>query len=83
MRVKLKKVRGLHDTILSTLEQEDAEHELETALSRVDRMQELIAKIECCMNKVAKESIDPSRVMSPSIPLLPGSKSSVTRTRNT
>ena len=46
----------LDDTILSILEQEDAEQELETVLSRDDRIQELIVKIERCMNNVPKES---------------------------
>ena len=49
---KLRKVRELDDTILSILEQEDAEEELETVLFRNDRIQELIVKIERCMNKV-------------------------------
>ena len=49
---KLRKVRELDDTILSILEQEDAEKELETVLFRNDRIQELIVKIERCMNKV-------------------------------
>ena len=48
----LRKVRELDDTILSILEQEDAEKELETVLFRNDRIQELIVKIERCMNKV-------------------------------
>ena len=43
---KLTKVRELDDTILSILEQKDAEKELETNLSRDDRIQELIVKIE-------------------------------------
>ena len=43
---KLRKVRELDDTILSILEQKDAEKELETNLSRDDRIQELIVKIE-------------------------------------
>ena len=67
---KLRKVRELDDIILSILEQEDAEQELETASSRDDRIQELIVKIERCMNKVPKESIEPSRVMSSSSPSL-------------
>ena len=49
---KLRKVRELDDTILSILEQEDAEKELETVLFRNDRIQELTVKIERCMNKV-------------------------------
>ena len=49
---KLRKVRELDDTILSILEQEDAEKELETVLFRNNRIQELIVKIERCMNKV-------------------------------
>ena len=49
---KLRKVRELDDTILSILEQEDAEKELETVLSCNDRIQELTVKIERCMNKV-------------------------------
>ena len=60
----------LDDTILSILEQEDAVQELETVLSRDDRIQELIVKIERCMNKVPKESIEPSHVMSSSNPSL-------------
>ena len=47
---KLRKVVQLDDTVLSILEQEDAEQELETPLFRDDRIQELIVKIECCMN---------------------------------
>ena len=43
---KLTKVQELDDTILSILEQKDAEKELETNLSRDDRIQELIVKIE-------------------------------------
>ena len=57
-------MRELDDTILSILEQEDAEKELETVLSCYD------VKIERCMNKVAKESIELSRVMSSSSPSL-------------
>ena len=47
---KLRKVVQLDDTVLSILEQEDAEQELETPLFRGDRIQELIVKIERCMN---------------------------------
>ena len=47
---KLRKVVQLDDTVLSILEQEDAEQELETPLFRDDRIQELIVKIERCMN---------------------------------
>ena len=47
---KLRKVVQLDDTVLSILEQEDAEQELETPLFRDDRIQELIVKIEHCMN---------------------------------
>ena len=47
---KLRKVVELDDTVLSILEQEDAEQELETPLFRDDRIQELIVKIERCMN---------------------------------
>ena len=47
---KLRKVVELDDTILSILEQEDAEQELETPLFREDGMQELIVKIERCLN---------------------------------
>ena len=66
---RLRKVRELDDTMLSILEQADAvQEELETVLSRDDRIQELIVKIECCMNKVPKESIKTSRVMSSSSP---------------
>ena len=39
---KLREVRELDDTILSILEQEDAEQELETVLSRDDRIQDLL-----------------------------------------
>ena len=67
---KLRKVRELDDIILSILEQEDAVQELETASSLDDGIQELIVKIERCMNKVPKESIEPSRVMSSSSPSL-------------
>ena len=67
---KLRKVRELDETILSILEQADAEQELETVLSRDDRKQELIVKIERCMNKVPKESIETSSVMSSSSPSL-------------
>ena len=49
---KLRKVRKLDDTILSILEQEDAEKELETVLSCNDRIQELTVKIQRYMNKV-------------------------------
>ena len=65
---KLRKVWELDDTILSILEQQDAEQELETNLSRDDRIQELIVKIERFMNKVLKESIEHSRVTSSSSP---------------
>ena len=52
---RLRKVRELDDTMLSILEQADAvQEELETVLSRDDRIQEPIVKIECCMNKVPK-----------------------------
>ena len=47
---KLRKVVQIDDTVLSILEQEDAEQELETPLFRDDRIQELIVKIERCMN---------------------------------
>ena len=47
---KLRKVVQLDDTVLSILEQEDAEQELETPLFRDDRIPELIVKIERCMN---------------------------------
>ena len=47
---KLRKVVQLDDTVLSILEQEDAEQELETPLFLDDRIQELIVKIERCMN---------------------------------
>ena len=67
---KLRKMRELDDTILSNLEQADAEQELETILSRDDRIQELIVKIERCMNKVPKESIKTSRVTSSLSPSL-------------
>ena len=60
----------LDDRILSILEQTDAEQELETNLSRDDRIQKVIVKIERCMNKLLKESIEPSRVMSSSSPPL-------------
>ena len=50
MNDKLRKVVELDDTILSILEQEDAEQELETPLFREDGMQELIVKIERCLN---------------------------------
>ena len=49
---KLRKVRELDNTMLSILEQQDVEKELETALSRNDRIQKLIVKIERCMNKL-------------------------------
>ena len=39
---KLRKVRELDNTMLSILEQQDVEKELETALSRNDRIQKLI-----------------------------------------
>ena len=61
---KLRKVRELDDTILSNLEQADADQELETVLSLDDRIQELIVEIERCMNKVPKESIKTSCVTS-------------------
>ena len=67
---KLRKLWELDDAILSILEQKNTEQELETNLSRDDRIQELIVKIERCMNKVLKESIEPSRVMSSSSPSL-------------
>ena len=67
---KLRKVRELDDTILSNLEQADADQELETVLSLDDRIQELIVEIERCMNKVPKESIKTSRVMFSSSPSL-------------
>ena len=67
---KLRKKRKLDDTILSILEQADAEQELETALSCDDRIQELIVKIERFMNKAPKESIKTSRVMFSSSPSL-------------
>ena len=67
---KLRKVRELDNTILTNLEQVDAEQELQTVLSRDDRIQELIVKIERCMNKVPKESIKTSRVTSSSSPSL-------------
>ena len=67
---KLRKVRELDNTILTNLEQADAEQELQTVLSRDDRIQELIVKIERCMNKVPKESIKTSRVTSSSSPSL-------------
>ena len=54
------------DTILSILEQANAEQELKTFLSRDDRIQELIVKKEHFMNKIPKESIEPSRVMTSS-----------------
>ena len=60
----------LDDRILSILEQKNAEQELETNLSRDDRIQKVIVKIERCMNKLLKESIEPSRVMSSSSPPL-------------
>ena len=63
---KLRKVWELDETILSISEQADAEQELETVLSCDDRIQELIVKIERCMNKVPKESIETSCVMSSS-----------------
>ena len=63
---KLRKVRELDDTILTNLEQADAEQELQTVLPRDDRIQELIVKIERCMNKAPKESIKTSRVTSSS-----------------
>ena len=47
---KLRKVVQLDDTVLSILGQEDAEQELETPLFRDDRIQELMVKIERCMN---------------------------------
>ena len=67
---KLRKMRELDNTILTNLEQADAEQELQTVLSRDDRIQELIVKIERCMNKVPKESIKTSRVTSSSSPSL-------------
>ena len=67
---KLRKVRELDNTILTNLEQTDVEQELQTVLSRDDRIQELIVKIERCMNKVPKESIKTSRVTSSSSPSL-------------
>ena len=67
---KLRKVRESDDTMLSILEQEDAEQELKTVLSRDDRVQELIVKIERCMSKVPEESIEPSRIISSSTPSL-------------
>ena len=67
---KLRKVRELDNTILTNLEQADAEQELQTVLSRDDRIQELIVKIERCMNKVPQESIKTSRVTSSSSPSL-------------
>ena len=67
---KLRKVRELDNTILTNLEQADAEQELQTVLSRDDRIQELIVKIERCMNKVPEESIKTSRVTSSSSPSL-------------
>ena len=63
---KLRKVWELDETILSISKQADAEQELETVLSCDDHIQELIVKIERCMNKVPKESIETSRVMSSS-----------------
>ena len=67
---KLGKVRKLDDAILSNLEQADAEQELETLLSRDDRIQDLIVKIDRFMNKVPKKSIKISRVTSSSSPSL-------------
>ena len=81
---KLRKMRKLDDKLLDILEQEDAEQELGTVLSRDDHIQELIVKIERCMNKVPKESIELSRVMSSSITslLLHNLEVKVTRIRN-
>ena len=63
---KLRKMQKLDDKLLDILEHEDPEQELETVLSRDDHIPELIVKIERCMNKVPKESIELSRVMSSS-----------------
>ena len=59
MNDKLRKVRELDDAILSILEQGDAEQELKTVLSRDDRIQELILKIERCMNRYLKNQSNP------------------------
>ena len=48
---KLRKLWELDDAILSILEQKDTEQELETNLSRDDRIQELIVKIERCLHQ--------------------------------
>ena len=49
---KLRKVRELDDKILIILELEDDEQKLKAVLSRDNCIQELIVKIERCMNKV-------------------------------